>query len=586
MQKPFLFFLRQNQRVCFLGASFLAITSVLDALTPLFLKFIIDEIALKEKGRSFSESYFFIFLLGLSLSFLGLSRFGWGYYLARLTSSVNMQLKQKVFHSFTKINMYFFHKNRVGHLMNMLTEDVNHFCVAIGKGNLFALDVLFTVITIVPIMFYLSPSWAWKCLIFIPFIFFIYYLIAHQVAKRFQKQQKHLSDLSSHVVESISGIRIIKALGKEKFRLSTFKKQNIHYEKACNHTLGLQAILPIFSYFSTGIITLILLWFGSKDVISGAVTIGSLVAFQRYIHRLEWPIKACSMILSFYKKGSVSFSRLSSALDQKPDLIHKGKIKISGFHSFQVKNLSFTYPESQKPFLKNISFELNPGEKLALIGDNGSGKSTLLYLLARIWPAKYGTLFMNDVPFEEIEASSFYKTMTFITQKAFLFNDSIFNNIALGGKSLSPTMAQGLIHKTFLGQDIKKFPEQMKTLVGEEGLYLSSGQKERIALARGLFAETPLLLCDAPLSHVDYDTAHNIYKNLFFQEENKSMIFVLNNPIQLSHFDKILVLNEGEMEFFGTPLKANEQSSTYRHFYESLHTFTRTLGVTDREKSL
>ena len=579
MQKPFLFFFRQNLRVCLVGIFVLALTSILDALTPLFLKFIIDEITLKEKGSS-AQLYLFIFLLGCSLSILALCRFGWGFCLARLTSSVYMQLQQKVFLSLTKVGMYFFHKNRMGHVLNMLTNDIAHFCGAMGKGNLFALDVLFTLSAVIPIMFYISPQWTWKCLLLFPFVLFFHGFIARKLAKRFQREQKHLSRLSSHVTESIYGIRTVKALAKEKFQLKSFEKQNKNYERACNHTLIMDSLLGVFSFSATGIITLILLWFGSKDVMNGIVTIGSLVAFQRYVHRLEWPIMASSLILSLYKKGRISFSRLNSVLEKKPDPIYKGRIKVSGFHSLKVKDLSFSYPENQRPLLRHISFELKEGEKLALIGDNGSGKSTLLHLLARIWPANNKTLFMNDIPFEKIEASSFYKSLTFLTQRPFLFNDSIFNNITLGGKTLSPTTIKHLIQKTLLEQDIQKFPEHMKTLVGEEGLYLSSGQKQRIALARGLYADTPLLLCDTPLSHVDYDTAHTIYEN-FLSQGDKSMVFILNNPLQLPYFDKVLVLKEGEVEFFGTLIEADKQSTTYHRFCKNLETFKAVTPATE-----
>ena len=564
------------------GTLILALTSVFEALTPFFIKLIIDEITRKGSTPSWESIGLFIFLLALCLCFLAIARFSWIHHLARFTSSVRLQLQQKAFHRLTRVSLYFFHKNKIGHIINTLTNDIEYFCAAIGRGNLFALDVCFMTMAMLPMMIYISPQWTWKCLFWVPFACFANYLIARKVGKRFKQEQKHLSRVSSHVTETLSGIRVLKSLAKEDFRTASFQKENKNYEKACNRTLGIDAFLDVFSHFSASLGTLVLLWVGSKDVISGTATLGSLVAFQRYIHRMEWPVIAISYALTLYQRGRISFTRVSSILHEKADPAYKGKTKISEFQSLEARNLSFTYPDSSQPTLRNVSFSLKAGEKLALIGNNGSGKSTLLHLLSRLWMGQKESLFINDIPIEKIETKSLYKALTLIGQGPFLFNDSIFNNIALAGSNLTSAKAQELMKNTLLEEDVQKFPQKLETLVGEDGLHLSSGQKQRVALARAIHGGRPLFLCDAPLSHVDYSTAHLIYENLLLKKK-RSLIFVLNSPIQIPYFDKVLVFKEGEVEFFGDLQKAREQSSTYNHFckgLESLTAFTKNGGKT------
>jgi ATP-binding cassette subfamily B multidrug efflux pump len=564
---PLWFYIKRNRTFFFLGMLFLLITNTVDGLYPLIIKRGIDQIV---DGKSASEIAPTALIFFVTMSFLAGSRYCWRVYFGRYHTLAAEDLRNRIFRHLTTMGPQFFKKNPIGELMSLITNDVQSFRQAIGSGVLVLVDGVSIIAIVLPIMIWMQPSWTFKTLVFLPLVPILIWKVTKLIFDRYKTQQDKLSELSGYSQETVAGIRVIKSFAREENQLSGYNILSRGFEKACNRVASVDSLFVPVMQFGVATGTVILLFVAADDIISGAATIGTLVAFQRYIHKMVWPMTALGMGLSQFQKGMASFSRIKDILKQKTDIPDEGSIEIKNFENLKVQNLTFQFPENTSPVLKNISFEVQAGQKVGIVGPVGSGKTTLFHLLTRLYPSPAGTIYVNGHEIQQITQRSLHLQMAFVPQEPFLFSESIAENMRMGIELHAPE--GDVVHwaqVVDIKNEIEDLPEKFHSELGERGVNLSGGQKQRLTIARGLMTRAPLILLDDSLSAVDHKTEKIIQSQLAgHMESKKTQMIIAHRLSSVEDADQIIVLNQGEIEAIGKHRELIESSPTYRRMAE------------------
>lgn len=571
LNSPFLHYIRHNKRPFFLGISLLIVTNFLDSIWPLLLKQGIDLIETKAPMSELTKTCILFAAVMISLSIF---RYGWRRNWGEFHSTASESLRRTLFDHIVDMGTRFFHKNPPGELMSLMTNDVQSFRQGIGPGFLIFADGLIYTIIVLPIMFSLNASWAWKSLILLPFVPFLIWYVMKKIQTNYRLQQDIYSELTRFTEEQISGIRVVKGFGLEKIRLKMYEAVSKKLEKQSFKTSVIDAIFMPIMELSATFGGVILLFVAYDDVLAGTATVGTFIAFHRYIMKMVWPMTAFGLGLSYWQKGFASFKRIKEVLQETSDTPDSGSVVLKDFHSLEFKNVSFQYPDSSLFALKNISFKLNRGEKLAILGPIGAGKSTLINLVLRLQPLSEGQILINDRPVTDYTLESLRKTIQLVPQEPFLFGRSVYENVLMGQMILenpqddSEKLDRRLwseLGKFQIADEIAKLPEKEKSLLGEKGVNLSGGQKQRLTLARAYASDPQVIILDDVLSAVDTETEKQISEGLYASRD--MTYFVIAHRLStVQHTDKVLILRNGEMEYSGPWDEAYNKSATLSTF--------------------
>lgn len=566
LNHPLWFYIRNNTRAFTLGMFFLIITNALDGVYPLIMKMAIDQIESQVALSSIGKTclMFFAIMTGLAVS-----RFAWRFHFGRFHTFAAEHIRQKLFKHMTSLGPNFFQKSQVGELMSLLTNDVQSFRQAIGPGLLILADGVIIILVILPIMIFMNWAWTWKTLIFLPLVPFLIWQVMQKIHANYKIQQDRFSELTGLAQETVGGIRVIKSFAQEDNRTAVFNGVSSAFEKACNKVARIDAFfIPVMEFGVTSG-SVILLFVAKNDVYSGAVTLGTFVAFHRYIQKMVWPMTALGLGFSFFQKGYASFDRIKTVLNTHSDVPDEGSVEIEKFESLEFKNVSYKHKDTSVYALKNISFTLKAGESLGIMGPVGAGKSTLVNLLARLYPFEEGQILINSIPIEQIRQESLRKTFLLVPQEAFLFSESIWDNISFGLKDrASEVDILQMMDTVDLSKEVNSLPHKYESQLGERGINLSGGQKQRLTIARGLIMKTPVLVLDDSLSAVDTRTEKAIEEELSKSHSTTSRIIVAHRLSSLKGINKFLILKEGQVEAIGTYDEVLKQSPTFQKIVE------------------
>jgi ATP-binding cassette, subfamily B, multidrug efflux pump len=553
-----------------MGMVCLLFTNILDALPPLLVGLAIDKISSGAELQSIANTLGILILVTVFLSYF---RYYWRIFWGRFHHSVAADLKNRIFDRYTDLGPSFYSSNSVGQLMSLINNDVNSFRMAIGPGVLILMDAIFILFIVPPLMFSISPDWTWKTLILIPLIPFIMSRLMSSIRDTYKQQQDRFGDMSGISQEIIAGIRVIKSYAQELNQTRLFNSHSKKYELACNDVARVDSLFGPVMEIGVTSGSVILLFIGAPEVMSGAITIGSFFAFYQYIQRMVWPMTALGMGINFIQKGRGSFDRIVELLEQRHNVPDTGDLSVDRFESLEVRNLSFTYPGEEAATLKNISFSLRRGETLGLMGPIGSGKTTLVELLCRQYPVPENAVLLNGVSIERYKKQDLMQLFAVVPQDAFLFSKKVSENIALGVVDWQLEDVQAITKVVNLEQEIVDIPDGYDAYLGERGINLSGGQKQRMTLARALIRRAEVVILDDSLSAVDAGTEKNILREIRGHigdtgaAQEKTAIIISHRLASLRWADRILILNSGELEAQGSHQELMRSSPTYQNLF-------------------
>jgi ATP-binding cassette subfamily B multidrug efflux pump len=561
-KNPLWHYIRYQPRAFSFGILLLIVTNALDGLYPLLLKIGIDQI---EKHQPLGELGRTSMFLIATLTVLGLSRYGWRRHFGRFHTYAMEDMRLRIFKHYTHLGPSFFQKNQVGELMSVVTNDVSSFKQAIGPGLLIFLDGLIYLAIILPVMFTINFEWTWKTLILLPLVPFLIHRVMRLIHVNYKISQDRFSELTGVTQETIGGIRVVKSYAQENHRTDLFCQASRKVEKANNKVALIDSLFMPVMEFGVTSGSVILFFIAANDLYLGVVTIGTFVAFHRYIQKMVWPVTALGMGFSYYQKGKASVDRIKEVMTQDTDIPDTGELALTQFHSLEFRNVSFKYPKSEVYALKNISFKINKGEHVGLMGQVGAGKSTLVNLLLRLYPIHEGQILVNDTPIEKFTLQSLRATLVMVTQEVFLFSETVSRNVSYG-LFQEPAFAdvEHMTNVVNIRGEIENLPQKFDSQLGERGVNLSGGQKQRLSIARGLILTSPFLIMDDSLSAVDTRTEKMIEGELSEAANKQTRITVAHRLSSLKSTSKIIVLKDGGLEAMGTADELMKISPTFR----------------------
>ncbi|MEK6782919.1 MAG: ABC transporter ATP-binding protein [Bacteroidota bacterium] len=481
---------------------------------------------------------------------------------------IEYDLKNEVFEHYQTLPLSFYRRNNTGDLMNRISEDVGRVRMYLGPSIMYGLQLFTLFFMLIPIMFSISAHLTWFALLPLPILSISIFYVNNIIELRSEEIQKSQSRLSTFVQEAFSGIRVLKSFTREKESVANFAKESNEYKR---QSLKLTRVQSLFFPLIMGLIglsTLLTVYAGSVEVINGSLTFGNIAEFIIYVNLLTWPVTSLGWTTSLVQRAEASQKRINEFLKTKTDILSEKDLSVDIDGKIQFKNVSFTYADTGIQALRDISFEINPGDSLAIIGTTGSGKSTITNLLSRMYDVTSGEVLIDDRPIKDYNITNLRSQMGFVPQDVFLFSDTIFNNIAFG---LEPTEEAKVIQAAKdadVYQNIISFPKGFNTRVGERGITLSGGQKQRVSIARAIACEPKILLLDDALSAVDTKTENTILNSMKKIMQGRTSIIISHRVSSAKLANKIIVLHDGMVVEEGTHESLFAQSGTYRELYE------------------
>jgi ATP-binding cassette subfamily B multidrug efflux pump len=530
----------------------MTIVSLLSMIPPKLIGDTVDHInkgSLTESGLN--QTVFQ--LIGLSL-LLYVLVYLWITTLFGNSALIEKLLRGKLLAQLTRMTPSFFQRNSTGELMALATNDILAIGQTAGYGVMTLVNTLVgATFVIVMMVSYISVKLMLAALIPLPFLVLVISKLGKKVRTRFLDAQASFGKMNDHALESISGIRVIRSYVQEDLDLNAFDTMTSEVMNKNKRVSILNALFQPSISLIVGVSYFIGIGYGSYLVIEGDLTLGKLITFNLYLGMLIWPMIAFGEFINVLQRGSASADRLESAFAQKADLQDSDEpVAIELPTRIEMKEVTFTYPTSNHPSLVDVSFLLERGDTLGIVGRTGSGKSTLLKQLLRQYPADPDRLFISGIPIEHIAIDQIKRWVAYVPQEHLLLSKSIRDNIALGKPEATSEEIARAVEMASFTQDIAQMSEGLETIVGENGVMLSGGQKQRLAIARALLIDSEILLLDDSLSAVDARTENRILNHIRRERAGKTTLITTHRLSAVSHANWILVLSEGRILEEGT----------------------------------
>lgn len=485
-----------------------------------------------------------------------------------MSRHVEFDLKNEVFRQYENLTQNFYKKNRTGDLMNRISEDVSKVRMYVGPAVMYTINTIIRFTIVIIYMYNVSPRLTLYTLLPLPLLSYGIYKLSSEINKRSTIFQQYLSKVSSFSQEIFSGIRVIKAYSLEEQHQNNMISLA---KESKNKSLNLAKVQSLFGPLMLaliGISNLVVIYFGGLMYIDGTIkSIGTIAEFILYVNMLTWPVASLGWISSMVQEAEASQKRLNEFLKIEPEIKNKNPNKsiIKGSISFE--NVSYTYEDTNIKALQDVSFSVNKGETLAILGKTGSGKSTILALISRLYDVTDGKITLDKKEISSLNLHDLRNSVGIVPQDAFLFSDSITNNIKFGKKDAIEDEVTRAAKSAVVHDNIMGFKKQYDTVLGERGITLSGGQKQRVSIARAIIKNPPILLFDDCLSAVDTETEETILNNLKEICKDKTTIIVSHRVSSAKNAHKIIIIDEGRIIQQGSHNQLVNQEGYYASLY-------------------
>lgn len=528
----------------------------------------------EENWQFLIEQIIYIALVGLGM-FVG--RFLWRICIFGEAVLVQSDLRFDMFEKTEKLSQRYYKVNKTGAILSYFSNDLETIEESFGFGIVQMIDGVFLLVMSLVKMFKLQGVLTLLLLIPVVLLGLCAFFVDKLMEKKYEKRQKAFEDMSDYAQENFTGIRVIKAFVKERKELKQFAKEakknkdtNIEYVKVSSL---LEVLFDALIYVIFGIILLggsYLVYLNIKSSGVEGITIGSLIEFIGYADTLIWPIFALAGTINLIARARTSLKRISNLLDEKVEIVDDKVVCPTDLKGeIEFKNFNFAYPDDENTLiLKDVNIKIKAGETIGIVGKIGSGKSTLVNMLFRLYNVEDNTLFIDGYDIMHLPIRMVRDTIGYCPQDNFLFSDSIRNNIAFSNPDMSLEEVEKAAEFADVRSNIEEFKDKYETLIGEKGVSLSGGQKQRISIARAIVKDPKILVLDDSVSAVDVKTEETILHNIQKNRKGKTTILIASRVSTVKALDKIIVMNDGKVEAFGTHDECLKNSKTYTRMVE------------------
>jgi ATP-binding cassette, subfamily B, multidrug efflux pump len=570
------------------GVFFVAISNIFGIIPAQLIRYALDESAgqieyyklisefstsdVFHKAISFNLLIFVLLVLLMAL-LKGVFMFLMRQTIIVVSRFIEYDLKNEIFNHYQQLDFSFYNVNNTGDLMNRISEDVSRVRMYTGPAIMYTVNLVVMFILVIWAMASVNIRLTIYTLLPLPVLSFIIYYVHEIINRKSEQVQEKLSGLSTFVQESFSGIRVLKAFARESNTVNEFGKMSNDYKVLSMSLVKVNALFYPTLLILVGLSTIITVYIGGLEVISGEITIGNIAEFIIYVNMLTWPVASLGWVVSLVQRASASQQRINEFLETKPEIVSGNRVTENFRGAIEFRNVSYAYPGTGIQALENVSFSIEPGRSLAITGRTGSGKSTIANLLFRLIDPEKGSVLVDGINVKEIDLNELRTRSGYVPQEVFLFSDTIGNNISFGAVDLKDEKIKRdkLIQSAkdaAIYDSILEFPDRFNTMVGERGITLSGGQKQRISLARAIIKDPVILVLDDCLSAVDTRTEEEILSNLERIMKNRTTIIISHRISSVRSADHILVLDKGQIVEQGAHAELVQKGGVYADLHE------------------
>jgi len=558
----------KNRWALIIGLACLLLVDLLQLIIPLIIKKAIDLLTrgIATPALLFQEG---LAIVGIAFA-IGLLRYVWRHLIFGHSRKVEQDLRNRLYAHLQTLSPSFFQRMKTGDLMARAINDINAIRMATGMGLVALTDGTVLGLAAIGFMISISPQLTAISLIPAPIIILFTRILTRRMSTGFEKVQKTFSDVTERIREAFAGIRVVKAFNREEWEYNRVKAEGERYVSQNLHLARALALFFPMMVLFTNLGLAIVLWMGGRLAILEKISTGDFVAFISYLNLLTWPMMAMGWVTNLVQRASASMRRINTVLQEQTDIRDSSEpIVVPRVHGdIEIRDLSFQYPDTSSPQLKQVQLHIAPGESVGFVGKVGSGKTTLLKAMARLIETPPGTFFLDGQDAARLSLRSLRENIGFVTQEVFLFSDTVRENLLLGRTGITGEDLEKVLETTAMKEKVETLESGLETVLEERGMNLSGGQRQRLTVARALVTDPPVLILDDAFSMVDTRTEESILNRIFSIRKGKTNIIVSHRPSTLARVDRIFVMQDGEIVEQGRPERLLAKGGVYTRLYE------------------